>query len=390
MDDCLRIHSRKRNKQPAWLDSADKEQDVEEREPTRLEALESGSESEDEDDIDMYANDVRSRKDSLEVKDLRFKHLSDINSSRKMKHDSVRDVSFHPTSKMAMVTLNKGRIDLFEVDGERNSHIHRIKTPYAHRQNAKFKPDGKGIVIASENDKGKFYSYDMYKSKSIGHWLRIGDDLKQIADFELSEEYMLVKEKGGRDILVLSPRTYEILFSISTNDPVEKFKFLSDQEIVVAGENNRVYIYDLKNFSRCKHKFQDQGTLHISSLALSGPSNLLSIGSDAGIVNTYNLSNCLETISPQPIFSHANLSTKVGILEYNHSGELLLMASGASHGAFRLIHSYSGKVYRNFPAKDHKYGHPAGVDFSPKGGYLGLGCTNGQANLIRIPFYKQY
>lgn len=397
---CLSQRKKFKAKQPAWLDPDDpkhaniEESPIDDKEPEKSNGSESSDLSEDDDDDDddneLYATDVRSKKYNLESKELRYKHLTNLNNERSYK-GAVQQVQFHPKSKIALVSVSYGQADLFEVDGERNRYLQRIKLPRTQTPFCSFTPDGNSIVISSEQYKGKFYSYDLNSSSIDSYSLRSGKDPKDVSDFIIHDNYMACRKEGSPEVFFLNSKSYENAFTLKINQPARAIRFTTkDNKVFVAGDNGAVYIWDLRKTSLCQHKFQDEGSVHTTSMALSETSLLLSLGSDCGIVNTYELNDCMDKKFPTPIKTFSNLKSKIDLLDYNHSGELLLMGSKADQGAFRLVHSHSGTVYRNFPSQKKKYGHLLSSAFSPLSGYLGLGCSTGRAFLCRIPYYKTY
>lgn len=407
--DCLRKTKRFKNKHPVWSDTPlqdkkeeevlvaeahdalDKDQDEEQHHDTSASENEnrSDSESSDDDDYEMYAGDVRSDKITLETKDLHFKHLTNINNERSFS-GGVQHVQFHPKSKVALVALRGGQIDLFEVDGERNRYLQNIKLPKSRGLFCSFDPVGDKIVIASENYKQTFYTYDMISTKTQQYKLRDGRDLKDMTDFVIHKDFMACRKESSNDVYVLSSKTFEVSYTVRLNEPVRTVQFTNDNELFIAGEDSRVYIWDLRKTSICTHRFQDEGTVHTTSMSISLASNLISLGSDTGVVNSYELDTCRTARFPTPVKSFFNINKPINITRYNHSGELLLFGSKDDYNAFRMVHAHSGIVYKNFPSQAKKYGHLQSVDFSPLSGYLMLGCSNGRAYLCRLPYFRNY
>lgn len=391
---CLSHRKKFKNKNPVWSDpdevkGADGTIYITEEDLQSDHDEASGSSSSDDDDLDMYANDVRSKKINLETKNLQFKHLVNLNNERSYK-GAVGQVQFHPKSKIGLVGLKTGQIDLYEVDGEKNRYLQNIDIPYARNPCCSFMPDGNSIVISSVYLKGTFYSYDMVSASVKQYKLQVGRDFKELTDFKISGDHMACRKENSPVINVLSSKTFENTFSVKLNEPARAIQFTDNNEMFVVGDNARVYLWDLRKTSLCKHKFQDDGSVHATSLAISDASNSLSIGSDSGIVNSYELDKCKKERFPIPIKTYKNLKKPVDILRYNSTGELLLIGSSAEQKAFRMVHSHSGLVYKNFPVERKQYGTLLDADFSALGGYLALGCTTGRAQLIRIPYYKSY
>lgn len=388
---CLAQRKKFKNKHPAWNDPSEPElpidpiqsNDVAEKDPDH------SSSSESDDDDELVAGEVRSKKLRLESKELRFKHVTNVNNERSY-NGSVKQVQFHPTSKIALVTLLRSQADLFEIDGERNRHIQNIKLPFSKKPFCAFKPDGGSIVISSENFSGNFYSYDMVSGDIKKYAIKVGKESRDMTDFVIQDDLIACRYEGSSEVLVLSTKTYETMFTLKLNEPARAIQFTNNHEIFIASESAKVYIWDLRKTKLCKHKFQDEGSVSISSFALSNSARSLSLGSDCGIVNSYDLDDCYKSKFPSPSKVYSNLKEPVDMLRYNHTGELLLMSSSQQFEGFRLAHTLSSSVYKNFPTSKKRYGKLYGADFSPSDGYLALGCSSGRAHLCRLPYYKSY
>lgn len=387
---CLSRKTKFKNKEPAWSDPQDKGKLIET--PTQIDdddERERSDLSSDDSDVDLYAGDLHSRKISLKTKNLPFKHLVNLNNECGYK-GSVQQVEFNPKSKIALVTLSYGQADLYEVDGERNRYIQNIKIPSTQKPFCLFRSDGNSIILSSERYKGTLYTYDLKSSTVSSFTLRVGKTQKEVTDFTLFGDHMACRKDGSPELLILTPKTFEIKTSIRLNEPASAVQFHGEHKLLIAGENAQVYEWDLRRGAICTHKFIDEGNVHISSLALSNNLKQLAIGSNCGIVNLYELNECLKSKYPKPMKTLSNLKNSCDILKYNHSGELLLVGSSEASGAFRMVYSLNGSVYRNFPAQGKKYSHLINAAFSPNDGYLGLGSTNGRAYLCRLPYYNSY
>lgn len=393
---CLGQTKKFKNKHPVWSDPDQLVDDFTEGEEFKDDdeisvpiASDHENESSDDDDHDLYANDVRSKRPNLETKELTFKHLTNINNDRSYT-GAITTVKFHPKSKIGLIGLSYGQVDLYEIDGERNRYLQNIKLPKTKLPFCSFTEDGNSIVISSERYKGSFYTYDLVSSAIKKYSLQIGYEAKSMTDFTIHGDHMACRKEDSQEIYILNSKTYENTYSLKINEPAKAVQFISQNELLVAGMNAQVYLWDLRKTSTCRHKFQDEGSVHATSLSYSESSKQLSIGSDSGFVNSYMTDECFTKNYPVPVKTYRNLKTTVDIMKYNSSGELLLIGSSVEPGAFRMIHSHSGTVYKNFPAQGKKYGHLCSSDFSPLSGYLALGCSTGRAYLCRLPYYKAY
>lgn len=390
---CLSSKRKFKNKKPVWTDPDDEtahDDTISEVEDCKaVGQSDDSTDEEDSDDCDIYVNDVRSKKINLESNELIFKHQVHINSQRSYA-GKVNQVQFHPKSRIALVTVSRGQADLFEIDGERNRYIQNIQLPRTLTPYCGFVNDGDSIMITSERYAGDFYIFDVMSNKINTHKLNIGRNPKVITDFTAKGKHIACRKEGNSEVLILNNKSYEIESTIKLNEAAKVIRFTNDWDLITAGENASTYVWDLRKTSICKNKFIDEGTIHITSLDLSVRSRQLAIGSDSGMVNIYELKQCLEKRFPKPLKTLSNLKSDIDILKYNPTGELLLMGASAEQKGFRLINSHSGKVYRNFPVQGKRYDHLMSADYSPLGGYLALGCSTGRAQLVRLPYYKSY
>jgi U3 small nucleolar RNA-associated protein 18 len=154
--------------------------------------------------------------------------------------------------------------------------------------------------------------------------------------------------------------------------------------------NGTVYKWDLRTY-RCVQMFNDEGGYKSSHLGLSEEDQYMSIGSQSGFVNLYNV-NSLQGQKPlaKPIKSFDNLTSTVTSIAYNHDSQLMCMASSTSKNQVRLVHLPSRKVYSNWPNPNEGgvVYKPTSIEFSPNSAYLTIGNNMGKVNLFRLNYYK--
>ena len=92
-----------------------------------------------------------------------------------------------------------------------------------------------------------------------------------------------------------------------------------------------------------------------------------------------------------------NLTTRASALRFHPSSELMALSSSCKDNAVKLLHLASMSVFANFPGtapaaagRAARTGRVLCQDFSPNGGYLGLGFNNGTAALYRLHHYDGY
>lgn len=87
----------------------------------------------------------------------------------------------------------------------------------------------------------------------------------------------------------------------------------------------------------CIHKFSDDGCLKGTSISISGDNKLLACGSSSGIVNLYETTSIFNSNNPKPLKILPNLTTAVNSLKFNHSSQLLGMASFKKTSSLKLV-----------------------------------------------------
>ena len=80
--------------------------------------------------------------------------------------------------------------------------------------------------------------------------------------------------------------------------------------------DGRVYVWDVPS-RRCVHCFTDEGCVIGSRVGVSPNSRYVACGSESGIVNVYDMIECMKSETPKPLRSIANLTTTVDSLQFN-------------------------------------------------------------------------
>lgn len=154
-------------------------------------------------------------------------------------------------------------------------------------------------------------------------------------------------------------------------------------------DGGEMYIWDL-NSRVCIHRPIDNGCLSGTSLAVSPNGQFVATGSAQGVVNLYKTKTLLEERNPTPVKVIMNLVTSVTSLRFNHTCEILAVASDKKYNAFRMMHVPSLRVFANFPAQRANIGMPQSIDFSPGSGYLSISNKTGAALLYKLRYYDKY
>ena len=105
----------------------------------------------------------------------------------------------------------------------------------------------------------------------------------------------------------------------------------------------RSYRWDLRQ-RRCLQRFQDEGSLGGTALAVAPTGSLFAVGSTSGVVNVYDAAAALggggggdgET-APRPKKAVMNLTTSADFVEFNHDASILCIASRKKRDALRWV-----------------------------------------------------
>lgn len=238
-----------------------------------------------------------------------------------------------------------------------------------------------------------FYVYDMIGGSIIPVPRIRGLEEKFIQEFEVSPNgaYLLLNGSSGY-IHLLSMKTKELIGSMKMNGTGVRAAFTADSsKIFSSSSDGEVYVWDVKS-RRCLNRFQDDGSLSETSLALSKDGRLVSCGSSSGVVNIYNFDDCLQKTNPKPLKSIMNLVTTASSQVFNPQTDILAVASHTMDDAVKLVHIPSFTVFSNFPVQGkRKRIHLArSMDFSPHSGFFSIANNKGEALLYRLKHYSDF
>ncbi|KFM63139.1 U3 small nucleolar RNA-associated protein 18-like protein, partial [Stegodyphus mimosarum] len=301
----------------------------------------------------------------------------------------VKSVEFHPTSKVALVGATNGTVNLFQIDGKINAKIQSVHFEKFPVHTAHFTVDGNEIVVGS-NKFGHYFGYDMISGKIIRIPMEKGMEQQNIRRFHMSPDgkYIVVHGRYG-NIHLVTAKTKEWVGSLKMNGEVIAVTFNKDgSKLYSHGDTGEVYVWDMSS-RKCIYKFNDEGCIAGTSLALSPNDQFLATGSDSGVVNIYDNSSLLSTSDPKPMKVIMNLTTEVTNMKFNCTSELLALSSSHKLQAVKLVHFPSMTVFSNFPLKeDLRY--PNALDISLNSGYLSVGNNVGTTYIFRLKHYKNY
>ncbi|KAG1926035.1 U3 small nucleolar RNA-associated protein [Pimephales promelas] len=328
--------------------------------------------------------------DTLPKGTIKIKKCLDANSESPAE-SKLTSVQFHPSAQILMTSSLDHSISLFQVDGKTNAKIQTIHLEKFPVNKAAFSADGEQIVATGWRNK-LFYIYDMMEGRVIPVSNVRGLNEQKVSDFQVSPDGKFLLLFGSSGFLhLMSSKTREVVRSMKLNGTVCATAFTADgSQIFANSEEGEVFIWDVQS-SKCVKRFEDDGCVRGTSLALSRDGSYLACGSQAGVVNIYSQRDCLLEHEPKPLKAVLNLLTPATSLRFNSSAEILAIGSRHADEANRLVHLPSFTVFSNFPKFQKKMiFQTQSVDFSPRSGFYSVANNKGHALLFRLLHYHDF
>lgn len=217
--------------------------------------------------------------------------------------------------------------------------------------------------------------------------INLGRDEKSYENAHMSKcgQYIAVLGKDGY-IILLSMKTKHLFASLKMNSLAVTVAFTSTH-LFSLGLDGVVYQWDLDTL-KCVHKFIDQGCIKASALAISDDEKWISVGSQSGVVNVYELKHCSNTDQPEPAKVIMNLVTGISTIVFHPSSDLMAIASKSVKDSLRIFHLPTLKIVKNWPTEKTPLGYVYSVAFSRDGQYIAIGNDKGKALLYRFEEFQ--
>ena len=324
---------------------------------------------------------------ALEVERLRDANYQDLSDA------VVQSARFHPNNQLMLTASLDKRLKLFQIDGKSNSKVQGVHFEDLPIQCAEFSAGGDEVLVSGRRK--FFYVYNLAGATVSKVQGVLGSTDKFLGAMLPSTDgqYVAVLGTCGH-IGLLSGRSKQWIGEVRMNCDVTCAVFSRDgHSMYSAGKSASVYQWDLR-MRRCVKKIYDDGSLHISSLALSA-GNIMAVGSKTGVVNTYDMNawhslplDDFGEIRPSPRRALMNLTTGISLLNFNSDGQMLLMASQAKKEALRIVHTSTSTVFPNWPTAGTPLHSVSCADFSPNNRFLAIGNDRGKVLLYRLKHYQ--
>ena len=91
---------------------------------------------------------------------------------------------------------------------------------------------------------------------------------------------------------------------------------LIETETTLPPADGEVYVWEMSS-RQCLHRFTDDGCVVGKRVGVSPDNQFVACGSESGVVNVYERSECMKREKPRPIRAVMNLTTTVDHLQFN-------------------------------------------------------------------------
>ena len=183
---------------------------------------------------------------SLPVKKLSITRCKNLNS-RKGAKCVVKSLEFHPGSTIGFVAGYSKSLDLFEVDGENNKHLHRHHFSNFPIDCAKFTADGKEIILGSKRP--HFYTFDLHKCTAVKMAGIRNRPNVHYKNFVLSKNGEYLGFQGQEGLFsVFSARDKQLIKCLTHRGRINCSSFFTDNIILTAGHGGFCTLWDMRTW----------------------------------------------------------------------------------------------------------------------------------------------
>lgn len=270
----------------------------------------------------------------------------------------IETLSFHPTTRahVLMTTTKDRRLRLFQVDGRTNPLLETIHILDLPMQSALFHPSGSSILLSGPRP--FFYSHDLESGKTIKStpWRGFGSNALRVEEKDLSNVcFQKSSQETNRSLLAIGGRRGAIhllewgsvggsgggslVGSLHMNAPLAGLTWNPSlpHSLISLSTVGTVHSWDVRNM-KCEVQKSDAGLFAPNSIKGSPDGNIWAIGSEGGIVNMYG-KEILDTSqgTMQSTKTIKNITTTTTGLHFNHSSEMLAVASDKKKDALRVV-----------------------------------------------------
>lgn len=345
----------------------------------------------------------------------------------------IESLSFHPSNRahVLMTTTKDRRLRLFQVDGNTNPLLETLYIAELPMQSALFHPSGSSILLSGPRP--FFYSHDLESGKTVKStpWRGFGSSAVGAEEKDLSNVCFQSSAKDSdRSLLAIGGRRGAIhllewgsvggsgggslVGSLHMNTPLVGLTWNSSKahSLVSLSTLGIVHSWDIRNM-KCEVQKSDSGLYGPKGIKASPNGDYWAIGSESGIVNMYgseiidSSQTTNKTMQLQKSIKNITLTTTS--LQFNHSSEMLAIASDKKKDALKVVsvplflvksktllltytfikqaHLPSLTVFENWPTAGTPLGRVSCLGFSNSSEYLAIGNSRGKVLLYSNRHY---
>ncbi|KAG5448932.1 U3 snoRNP protein [Clonorchis sinensis] len=325
-------------------------------------------------------------------KTIAIRRVFDANRER-ISMGALSAVHFNPVYQMSLTASVDSTLAFFKVDGTENALLRdRVFEKYP-LSSAKFIPSGTRVVLTGNRNSFRIYDLETGLETRASPFIGSRSD-EILVNCEMSSGHPNIVGLGTTDkqVYLADLRSLEKVAVLRTKGTLQSFTFLDDGTFVHTFDaNGFVYVFDVRGRKpQFVHQWCDQACTGGTRIASSVNSSWIACGSDCGFVNVYQMTQTMMSSNPVPDKSIANVQTAIDSMAFHPASEMLCLGSSQMPAAVRLYHLYGHQVFDNFPVCVGRLGKPTSIAFSPGGGYLCVGQSNGRAALYHISHYIDY
>lgn len=305
----------------------------------------------------------------------------------------VQSVQWHPNGSVVMTAGMDKKVRLFQLDGKANRKIQTFHLNDLPVRTAAITSDGQRIFCSGR--RRHFYSIDLLTAKAQRVPRLHGCKEKSLESFVLSPDGKLLCFLGNDGYLIVAQSTtHRVICTLKMNGSVRAAAFTPDsREILSVGGDGEVYRWDLRQ-QMCLQRFQDEGNLGGTAIAVAPTGGVFAVGSTSGVVNVYDAATALgggatAEEGPKPKKAVMNLTTAADFVEFNHDGSLMCVASRKKKDALKMVHVDSLTTFSNWPTSNTPLHYVNAVAFSPHSGYFGIGNDKGAVLTYRLSQFSK-
>lgn len=354
----------------------------------QLDAKRKAADSDSDDEILRTVGHLATVKsEQLPSGQLQIKRLKDLNRETYAEGPLITAIEFHPTSTVCLVAGTPGVATIFSIDGKKNDKLHSMAFENYPIRSCRLNNNGTEAIFGGSHK--YFYTYDLIGGQTQRVFLP--KTITKLHKFEVSPcgKYIAVIGRFG-EIHLLYGSSKELICTLKQEHEATSLAFSRDSKLLFAHSvDSDVCVYDIGE-QRLMHRFTDDGCINGTSITISSDGKLVAAASKQGVVNVYNYNEVISKKLPTPAKTILNLTTAISNIKFNHSSEMLALASNEVDNAVKITHIRSGTVFNNFPDHMSKIGKPHVVQFSPQSGFMAIGNHNKEVLLYRLKHFNNY